>query len=129
MIENLDNIKKCLSTINDIKQRLHATTSGDWKLFESQEGISIVATQDDTQSSPSAPIINTMHAELVRKIPIIKEDAEFIAHSKEDIAWLVEQTEELLEVFVVHNMQTKINKPSYQIVSGREILSFRDEFT
>ena len=83
--------------IREIKERLRATTPGAWKAcfaiderfdpdcpeedphIENEFGQFVAMTTYDTQSTTCRP---TMYA-----------DTEFIAHAKEDIAWLLERLE------------------------------------
>ena len=79
--------------ISDIKKRLQATTPGVWKIWkpeedylgdddpciETEDGVYVAQTSYDGLSNTCRP---TMYA-----------DAEFIAHAKEDICFLLTQLE------------------------------------
>ncbi len=79
--------------IREIKERLQATTPGAWRVFEPDDDY--FGSEDPTIETESGQYIaQTGYDGLsgtIRKT--MAADAEFIAHSKEDIAWLLKQLE------------------------------------
>lgn len=81
--------------IREIKERLQSTTPGAWKIW---------VPDDDYLGDDSPTIVSengqyiaqTNYDGLEDRVTMIA-DAEFIAHAKEDIAWLLGQ----LEVFLM----------------------------
>jgi len=83
--------------IQEIKARLQATTPGAWKVqFARDERFDVECPEDD-------PIIEAESGQYIAQItydqlsytcrPTMYADAEFIAHAKEDIAYLLRQLE------------------------------------
>ena len=82
--------------IGEIKERLQATTPGTWKVFE----------PDDDYLGDDDPFVVTEDGQYIAQTSYdglsfstretAANDAEFIAHAKQDIAWLVQQLEILL---------------------------------
>lgn len=79
-----------MSRIDEIKRRLLATTPGSWGVVEQDDdGDWIVSGAD------GAYIAQTSYDGLsVTTRETCRGDAEFIAHAKEDIAFLLEKLEE-----------------------------------
>lgn len=79
-----------MSRIDEIKRRLLATTPGSWRVVEQDDdGDWIVSGAD------GAYIAQTSYDGLsVTTRETCRGDAEFIAHAKEDIAFLLEKLEE-----------------------------------
>ncbi len=78
-----------MSRIDEIKRRLLATTPGVWGVVEQDDGDWIVSGADGTyiaQTSYDGLSVTTRET--------CRGDAEFIAHAKEDIAFLLEKLEE-----------------------------------
>ena len=84
--------------LNEIKERLEAATPGGWKvLFADDELFSEEAPCDDpvVAAEDGQYIAQTTYDQLSNTCrPTMYADALFIAHAKEDIAWLLEQLEE-----------------------------------
>lgn len=77
--------------IQKIKERLQATTPGAWKVWR----------PDDDYLGDDSPTVVNKDGQYIAQTgydglsytvrETMKADAEFIAHAKEDIAWLLEQ--------------------------------------
>lgn len=77
-----------MDRLTDIKKRLLATTPGVWGVVEQDDGDWIVSGADGTyiaQTSYDGLSVTTRET--------CRGDAEFIAHAKEDIAFLLEKLE------------------------------------
>lgn len=78
-----------MSRISEIRKRLLATTPGVWgKVEQDDDGDWIVSTEDDqyiAQTSYDGLSVTTRET--------CRGDAEFIAHAKEDIAYLLRELE------------------------------------
>lgn len=82
--------------IHEIKERLQATTPGAWRIWK----------PDEDHFENDDPIIETENGQYVAQTSYdnlsntvrrtMAADAEFIAHAKEDVAYLLEQ----LEIFL-----------------------------
>lgn len=77
-----------MDRLTDIKKRLLATTPGAWGVVEQDDGDWIVSSADGTyiaQTSYDGLSVTTRET--------CRGDAEFIAHAKEDIAYLLQELE------------------------------------
>lgn len=104
-------------SISDIKKRLSATTYGDWKVYENEDGTCIGGAEDHPQLKGPAPVVSMAYGKDGKKIYINEENAEFIVHAKQDIAWLIGYAESLERLY---ESQLELQGPSWQIVSDRE---------
>lgn len=77
----------------EIKERFQSTTFGHWKIYENEEGTCIGAVEDHPQLKSPAPVVTMAYSRDGKKIYISKDNAEFIAHSKEDMDWLIKTVE------------------------------------
>lgn len=81
----------------EIKDRISNATYGPWKVYESDEGILIGTVDNHPQLKAPAPVITmgTFVQEPHKRVYMDSEDADFIAHSRQDIEWLVQKLEKL----------------------------------
>lgn len=105
------------TSLYEIKKRLKATTHGPWKVYENEEGTCIGSVEDHPQLKSPEQIICMAYSSEGKKIHISKEDADFIAHSKEDVTWLIE---ELTRLHKLINDSAFSGKISYDIVRDGE---------
>jgi len=84
--------------IQEIKARLQATTPGAWKAcFSEDERFDVECPEDDPciLSDSGQYIAQTTYDQLSNTCrPTMYADTEFIAHAKEDIAFLLSQIED-----------------------------------
>ena len=84
--------------LNEIKERLEAATPGGWKvLFADDEAFNPDLPSEDplVVTDTGQFVAQTTYDQLYDTCrPTMYADAVFIAHAKEDIAWLLEQLEE-----------------------------------
>ncbi len=83
--------------IQEIKERLQATTPGAWKVrFAEKEMFDLECPEDDPhiETEDGQYIAQTTYDQLsYTSRPTMYTDAEFIAHAKDDISYLLEQLE------------------------------------
>lgn len=82
-----------------IKGRFEDSTHGDWKVYETNEGVCIGTALDHPQLKSPNPVVSmSTWAEAPHKrIYMRKEDAVFIAHAKKDMGFLLQKVEYLEE--------------------------------
>ena len=100
----------------EIKKRFNATTYGPWKIYENEEGTCIGAAEDHPQLKSPAPVVSMAHSSEGKKIHISKDNADFIAHSKEDVDWLINHIEHLYKFM----NDSALSQVSYDIVRDDE---------
>lgn len=86
-------VKTMDGRLKEIKERFTSTTYGHWKIYENEEGTCIGGVEDHPQLKYPAPVVTMGYSKDGKKIWISKANAEFIAHSKEDVDWLIKQAE------------------------------------
>ena len=103
---------KTTNKLEEIKERFNNSTSGQWKVYEKEEGTFIGTSQNHPQLQGPAPVVVLSHwAETPHKrVHISTEDAEFIAHSKEDLEWLIQQVEKLQALIQKANEEGDVTK-------------------
>lgn len=82
-----------------IKERVVKATIGPWKVFKSQEGTQIGTAYDHPQIKGPVQIVSGAIKinghEAIHQVYISDDNADFIAHSREDISKLVAEVEQL----------------------------------
>lgn len=85
-----------MSRVDDIRARAEAATQGPWAIWhdldhrgfttvgDAESYDEILANGECEESNPTAHVY-------------VEEDAEFIAHAREDVPWLLEHVDRLLE--------------------------------
>lgn len=73
--------------IREIKERLRATTPGAWRVWEPDEDY--FGSDDPTIETESGQYIAQTNYDGMRERETMIADAKFIAHAKEDIAYLL----------------------------------------
>lgn len=99
-----DDERQPLSTddtikLKAIKERFQQATYGDWKVYQTDEGLHIGTAHDHPQlKGPSQVVCMSTWVEKPHKrVYMTEDDAAFIAHSKEDIRYLLQQAEKARE--------------------------------
>lgn len=84
--------------LDEIKKRFNNTTGGNWKVYETDEGPHIGTVEDHPQlQGPNHVVVmaTSVKDKTSKRIIIGKNDANFIAESKRDMQWLIEQAEKV----------------------------------
>lgn len=86
-----------MNRISEIKNRVENASYGKWKIYKNEDGVCIGTEDEHPQLKSPMPIITmaTRVKEPQRHIWIADENAEFIAHAKEDIEFLLAEVERL----------------------------------
>ncbi len=79
-----------MSRLEEIKERVKKATKGPW---ESSENLG-----DHSVQGPDGPVAAVTYAYAEGPISLDECDAEFIAHARDDIPWLLEHLKEAREV-------------------------------
>ena len=81
-----------------IKERAEYATDGPWKVVKSEEsGVQIGTTWEHGQLKVGVPVVTTAHGVGGTTIYINQNNAEFIAHAREDVPALIAEVEWLRE--------------------------------
>lgn len=104
------------TNLYEIKKRFKATTPGPWRIFENEEGTCIGTEESHPQLKSPAHVVAMEYSKDGKKINISKDNAEFIAHSKEDVEWLINYIEHLNK-FINDSASSQV---SYDIVRDEE---------
>lgn len=106
-----------MGRIDDIKRRAEAATEGPWEEhnWDVMEKPHVVAPSEHDGKK---------HCDGHFDVPLTPEDADFIAHSREDIPWLVKGLEALAEYMKLIEMYVKVS-PIYHkmVLDARDRLS------
>lgn len=80
-----------------IYKRAKLATKGEWEVYEESDGTHIGTSWDHPQLKSPLPIVSLSVSvkEPHHRIHIDKEDAEFIAHAREDIPMLLDEVDRL----------------------------------
>lgn len=94
-----------------IKERVENTTKGPWKVVKSEEsGVQIGTTWEHGQLKAGVPVVTTAHGVGGTTIYINQNNAEFIAHAREDVPALIAEVERLRET-----LQTIAFTPKFKL--------------
>lgn len=86
-----------MNRIDEIRERMENASYGKWKVYKGADGVCIGTEENHPQLQSPMPIVTIVVGaeEPSRRIWISDENAEFIAHSHDDMNFLLEENERL----------------------------------